>query len=146
VPLADLLPEFDVHELHERRIAAPPERAIELALAAPAAPDAFVCLLFRLRGVPRAATIADLFAELGLEERERTPTSFVGIRGRRVRIGVDLVARADRSGSLLSTETRVRAADRAARIAFRAYWLVVGPFSKLIRRRWLRAVARSAEQ
>jgi hypothetical protein len=27
---------------------------------------------------------------------------------------------------------------------FRAYWLVVGPFSALIRRRWLRAIARSA--
>jgi hypothetical protein len=32
-----------------------------------------------------------------------------------------------------------------ARRLFRAYWLVVGPFSALIRRRWLKAIAHAAE-
>jgi hypothetical protein len=31
-----------------------------------------------------------------------------------------------------------------ARRSFRRYWLVVGPFSALIRRRWLAAIARRA--
>jgi hypothetical protein len=39
VPLEDWLPEYDVHERHERYVDAPPERALELALGAPAAPD-----------------------------------------------------------------------------------------------------------
>jgi hypothetical protein len=43
--------------------------------------------------------------------------------------------------SRLSTETRVLALDGKSRLAFRIYWLVVGPFSALIRRRWLRAIA-----
>jgi hypothetical protein len=44
-------------------------------------------------------------------------------------------------GTLLSTETRVSATNSTARRAFRGYWRVVGPFSGLIRRRWLRAAA-----
>jgi hypothetical protein len=144
MPLEDWLPDYDVRERHERRVAASPDRALELALGARAAPDAFVRLLFRLRGVPDAATIEELAARIGLVERERTPTLWLGVGGRRVRIGLDFVARPDGNGSVLSTETRVRATTRRARVAFRAYWLVVGPFSALIRRRWLRAIARSA--
>jgi len=48
--------------------------------------------------------------------------------------------------TLLATETRVRCADAAARRAFRAYWLVVRPFSGLLRRLMLRAVRREAER
>jgi hypothetical protein len=44
---------------------------------------------------------------------------------------------------VLSTETRVQAVDDAALRAFRRYWRVVGPFSGLIRRRWLRAAQAS---
>ena len=46
----------------------------------------------------------------------------------------------------LSTETRVLALDRRTRVVFRLYWLVVGPFSAVIRRRWLRAIAERAGQ
>ena len=44
----------------------------------------------------------------------------------------------------LTTETRVACADAASRIRFRLYWLVVRPFSGLIRRAMLAAVAREA--
>jgi hypothetical protein len=43
----------------------------------------------------------------------------------------------------LSTETRVVCADAAARRRFRAYWLVIRPWSGLIRILWLRAVRRA---
>jgi len=45
----------------------------------------------------------------------------------------------------LTTETRVRCADDAARRAFRAYWLLVRPFSGLLRLLMLRNVRRVAE-
>jgi len=45
------------------------------------------------------ATIEDLAARLGLLERERTPTLWVGAGGRRVRIAIDFVARPDAGGS-----------------------------------------------
>jgi hypothetical protein len=45
----------------------------------------------------------------------------------------------------LVTETRVRCADAAARRAFRRYWLVVRPFSGLLRLLMLRSIRREAE-
>jgi hypothetical protein len=48
-------------------------------------------------------------------------------------------------GSRLATETRVRVPDPAARRRFRRYWLVVRPFSGLIRILLLRAAKRRAE-
>lgn len=47
---------------------------------------------------------------------------------------------------ILSTETRVFLTDEASRRTFRRYWLVIRPWSGLIRRVWLRAIARRAER
>lgn len=47
--------------------------------------------------------------------------------------------------TLLSTETRVLCADAAARRRFRPYWLLIRPFSGLIRREMLRLTRRDAE-
>jgi len=46
----------------------------------------------------------------------------------------------------LTTETRVLLTDDRSRRAFRRYWLLVRPFSGLIRRQWLAAIARRAGQ
>jgi hypothetical protein len=59
---------------------------------------------------------------------------------------VDFRAEPIPGGSRLTTETRVKAVDDRARRAFRLYWLAVGPFSALIRRRWLAAVMASAKR
>jgi hypothetical protein len=48
-------------------------------------------------------------------------------------------------GSTLSTETRVHLTDAASRRRFRVYWLIVRPFSGLVRRIWLRAIRRRAQ-
>jgi hypothetical protein len=59
-----------------------------------------------------------------------------------VRIACDLRAELlTGGGSLVSTETRILAVDAHAKRWFGRYWLVVRPFSGLIRRRWLRAAA-----
>jgi len=49
-------------------------------------------------------------------------------------------------GGQLTTETRVLLTDEGSRRAFARYWLLIRPFSGLIRRRWLAAVARRASQ
>jgi hypothetical protein len=72
--------------------------------------------------------IGEGFDAMRFRTLERTPTSFVAGRDGRVRIVFDFRARPAAAGSVLSTETRVAAADRRARLAFRLYWLVVGPF------------------
>jgi hypothetical protein len=46
-------------------------------------------------------------------------------------------------GTLLSTETRISCGDEASRRKFRAYWLLVRPFSGLIRRIMLRNVRKA---
>ena len=46
----------------------------------------------------------------------------------------------------LATETRVFCSDGASLRAFRCYWIVVRPFSGMIRRFMLRAVKRAAER
>ncbi len=48
--------------------------------------------------------------------------------------------------SQLSTETRVQTFGRAAAVKFRLYWVIVGPFSGLMRTAMLREVKRIAEQ
>jgi hypothetical protein len=48
-------------------------------------------------------------------------------------------------GSIVSTETRVAAAGPARR-TFAAYWRVIYPGSSLLRRTWLRAIARRANR
>jgi hypothetical protein len=48
-------------------------------------------------------------------------------------------------GTLLSTETRIQCFGDAARRAFKLYWLLVGPFSGLIRKEMLRMVKQHAE-
>ncbi len=49
------------------------------------------------------------------------------------------------SDSVLSTETRVLLTDAGSRRAFGAYWLVIRPFSGLIRRTWLQAATRRTD-
>ena len=143
--LDDWLPRYGQREYHQRRVGCPPEEALAAALDAPAEPDRIVAALFRLRGLDgRGRSLEQLFSPPWAEVLERTPTSFVARIAEgpaAVRIVFDLRVRPAESGSLLSTETRVAGGG----LAFRAYWLVVRPFSGLIRRRWLIAAAKRAE-
>lgn len=142
--LDDWLPRYEQREYHERRIGRPPAAALAAALSVPAEPDRIVAALFRLRGLnARDKSVEQLFSPPWAEVLVRAPTEFVaqikeGPAG--VRIVFDLRARVAEGGSILSTETRVAGGG----LVFRAYWLVVRPFSGLIRRRWLIAAAKRA--
>jgi hypothetical protein len=173
VPLIDdWLPEFDVAEQHDVAVPLEPERALELALGLPAAPDRVVRALISARGMAaRGETIERFFAAHRFVVLDRTPTEWVAgavgavwrPRGGLVRLddaeawrgatvpgtikgAVDFRAEPIPGGSRLTTETRVKAIDDRARRAFRVYWLAIGPFSALIRRRWLAAAIASAKR
>jgi hypothetical protein len=49
-------------------------------------------------------------------------------------------------GTELSTETRIACVDRRSRNLFRWYWMVIGPFSGLIRRQALRLIRQTPKQ
>jgi hypothetical protein len=156
--LDDWLPRFDVRDYHERAVEGDPAQAFAAFLETPAGCDRLTRALFSLRGLRGGnEPLGRVFAGLGFDVLERTDTSLVvGTTGRpwrprgslgsfgedrpgTVRLAADLRARP----GFLSTETRVQALDADARRAFRRYWLVVGPFSALIRRRWLLAASRA---
>jgi hypothetical protein len=160
-----VLPEFDHNEVHAIELDADPERAVASFLDTPAAPGLVVRMLFRLPGVRTRPTIEALLTGIGFSLLSRTPTEVVvggagrpwtargGIQASRTRARARYGSpstfarrRSKRGRCVLSTETRVQGVDDAARGAFRRYWRVVGPFSGLIRRRWLRAARAIAQQ
>jgi hypothetical protein len=168
----DWLPRFDVHERHELELPVPPERALELMLSTPAASDWIVRLLIGARGMAaRQEPLERFFLAHRFVVLSRSPTELVAgavgavwrprgglvqldgadawrnadVRGT-IKAAIDFRAEPTVTGSRLSTETRVLASDASARRAFRLYWLVVGPFSALIRRRWLAAAMESAKR
>ena len=154
----DVLPQYDEHEVHSIALALPPAAAIAAALAAPVDADPLIRALFRLRGVRTSGTIGDTLRRLGLGELAHAEGEIVfGGSGTPWRLGthiqpfdhaaagqVRVVTDFRADGRTLTTETRVAAVDDAARRAFTRYWRVVGPFSGLIRQRWLRAIANTA--
>ena len=79
--------------------------------------------------------------------RPRTPDEFLAYdRADVCKVVIDFrIVEIGSGRCAVSTETRVHVEDPAARRAFRRYWLVIRPFSGLIRMLFLRAVRRRAE-
>jgi hypothetical protein len=158
------LPYFDVRERHEVVVALPPDQALRLALAIPVAPDPLLRLLFRLRGLRPDGSIEEFMVANKFIPLERTSTSYVAglfvgrsrhpitdaaswraaAGPRSIKAALDFRAETTPSGTRLITETRVGITGLLPLILFRSYWLIIGPFSRLIRRRWLRAVVARA--
>jgi hypothetical protein len=143
------LPRYDVREYHETRVAATSEDALAAALRLRAANDAIVAALFKLRRIPGGdLPLRDFVGQLGftrVAETERSLTAIWEVAGVRIAFGLWSEPRGDHEARL-ATETRVLALSRGARVRFGLYWLLVGPFSALIRRRWLAAAKRMAER
>ena len=160
------MPAFDIRHRYQVDLPLPIEGALPYVLAMPAAPDRFVRFLFRIRGLAAEGSIEQFFQANGFTVLEHTATTYVvglvartgGIRmtgaevwrtasvsmPRSIRVAADFRTEPAPRGSRLITETRVAASHPRALLAFRLYWLVVAPFSRLIRRRWLRAAAQRA--
>ena len=144
-------------ERHETALRAPPEQALAAVREVTLAEMPVVRALFRLRGLPSArASVYEQLLAAGFRELETGPPRLLlEAHGRPWKLGervldapapdaarmtLEFVA----DGERLVTETRVEIQDERARRAFRRYWLVVRPFSGVVRRLWLRAAARRA--
>ena len=125
----------DFGERHSIRIDAPAERVLAAVREVDPVEIPVVRVLFRLRGLkglPEFDTLSETPTEIVYALHRPPP----GLR-------ILLAFRLD--GRTLTTETTVFAADAASRRRFRPYWLVIRPFSGLVRRLWLRAIKRRAE-
>ncbi len=173
VLLDEVLPEFDFGSRHSRRVRATPQRvaaAVEGFRLSGAA-----SLLMRLRGlhIPsgslRDALVGSGFAVLaerpGVEIVAGTNGRFWALREQAnmeapldlgafrafdrpgwAQAAISLRIRPLEDGSTeLSTETRVRCVDDAARRRFAVYWSFIKVFSGWLRRDFLRGIVRIAE-
>jgi hypothetical protein len=171
--LDEVLPEFDFRSRHARHVAAPQEwvaQAIEIVRLGRAA-----SLLFALRGLRLPSTsLRDVLGRCGftvlaerpgLELVAGTTGRFWALRDRRtIEAPLDLesfrafhrpgwargaialrVEPLEDGSTRLTTETRVRCVDDAARRRFAAYWVIIKPFGGWLRRDLLRRIARIAE-
>jgi hypothetical protein len=171
--LDEVLSEYDFGSRHERRIAAPPERVARAVEDFRVGGRA--SLLLRIRGIHLPpGPIGEVLRRSGFTVLAERPGHelVAGTNGRfwavdelaHMEAPLDLAAfRAfDRPGSAqgaisvrleplddgstaLSTETRVRCVDAAARRRFSAYWLLIKVFGGWLRRDFLRSIARAAE-
>ena len=165
-----LLPHSDFHEYHATSIRAAPDRIYDVIRRGELPTHPVVRALLALRGLRRPAKTfsLDLLVRQGFCIIAEDPPSEIvlGIEGPFWKPGCKLrpvdaesfrtpvpagIARAawnfaieprGDGTALVSTETRVMCADWR----FRAYWLVVRPFSGLIRRLMLRAIRQEAER
>ena len=161
-----VLPEWHFRERHVRQVDAPPERVLAAVRDVTLDEMGVFRVLARLRGirVPADRPFLELALAAGWRVLGEVPDRelVLGTIGQPWRWrGGDSPAADFRSfdrpgyaklaidwrleGSVLSTETRVFLTDEPSRRAFRRYWLVIRPFSGLIRRVWLRAIARRAQ-
>lgn len=162
--LERLLPRYHFAERHTIEVRASPVRALAAAREVTLDETPLVRLLFRLRGLPTPhgsifeAMRAIEFDLLWADDSE-VVLGGIGqpwrVRGS-VRREADFGSFAEpgfakmafnfaAEGRTISTETRVLLTDEASRRRFRRYWLLIRPFSGLIRRSWLRAAKRRAE-
>lgn len=164
MPIADALPVYHHSERHSIRVAASPERTLAAAREVTLGELPFVRLLARLRGLgPGHGPLWEALLGAGFQpfgddtlvlvgrpwragyERRHVEDFIVFAEPGWAKMAIDLRAVPDGDGARLETETRVFLTDRPARRRFAAYWLVIRPFSGLIRRLWLRAAKRRAE-
>jgi hypothetical protein len=171
-PLDDFLPAYEFSERHSLAIEAPPERIDEALRTVSIADIPVARALWWLRRLGRPygdaskPFVGGELPGIPLDDVEGEGV-VLGLTGQfwRLRGGHDperpttaegflAYARPDACKAVidfrighnrLSTETRVHVADAVARRKFRRYWLVIRPFSGLIRILLLRAARRRAE-
>ena len=165
------LPAYQFREYHARRVRCQPEIAMAALRACNLGESVLVRALFRLRGLPTGTiTLAGMedigFRVLGWQAEQEVvigligrfwtfsggihpfePDGFKGFdRPVYAKVATNFRALADSPGlTRLSTETRVWCPNAFIRRRFRLYWLLIRPFSGMVRIEWLRLVKKLAE-
>jgi hypothetical protein len=166
----DALPRWHHRERHRVQLRAGPDRVLTAFEALTWREVPLFRVLMAIRSAGRTSRtgdrpVLDDFTGIGFAEVARTGTELVyaGIGrpwspsgGMRTVTSLDSFRAFDEPGWAkmavdfrvdngdFTTETRVLLTDRAAQRSFGAYWLVIRPFSGLIRRSWLHAAVRRA--
>ncbi len=162
--LEQLVPEPQFRERHHSYVAASPEQVYQALENVDFARSATIRILFEIRGLGRRLRQGGRPLHIRWEDMVRIGfirlaeqpgkelvigavagpqrvTDAAGFRGLAgpgwVKIAMNWTVEPAGAGTLVATETRIRATDPARRRRFRAYWMIIRPFSGLIRRRML---------
>jgi hypothetical protein len=175
MPLSDFLPTYDFSERHQTVVAAAREVVRRATDEWRPAQSLLWRVLFRVRGLGRPdgtlrqwaeaagfLCLADtedeiVYSQAGrfwsLNERAalvspRTPEELLALDDPRAAVAaMSMRLEALAPGrTRLATETRIRALGPQARGRFRRYWLLIRPFSGLLRRSMLAGIKKRAEQ
>ena len=163
------MPRYDFHERHSTLVHATPERTYDTILTADLGGHPIVKLLMAMRGMGvRRRSILSFSKGFAVAAQEPPSEIVIGIEGPFWKLiypprGVDaegfktpgppetargafnfFVQRED-GAVRVTTETRVLCAE-GTRWKFGMYWMVIRPFSGLIRRLWLRRIRKEAER
>lgn len=165
------LPVFHFSEKHSITISSDPERISAVMEKYDLGQSRLIRLLFWLRGMPATNVSIKSLTRGGFIEldRVRDEEIVIGLIGQFWKSNGNLqrfeplqfsdfnrakflkavwnfhIDRVDEGISILSTETRVYCTDEFSRKRFRFYWLIVKPFSGLIRKEILRNIKKLAE-
>lgn len=165
------LPTYDINARYQIEINAPLERVYEAARHLDMSDSWMVRWLYRLRGLPKRALTLDGMVKWGFVLLADQPSQEIvfGLVGRYwarsgqihpvtadTFVDFDQPGYAKTVGNIglvpqedglvrVTTETRVYCPDQASRRSFRLYWALIGPFSGLIRKEWLRLIKQKAE-
>ena len=157
--LDEFVPVWQFHEVHTMRIDAPPER-VYAAIKQVRANEIrlFRTLTWIRRGgreLPQGILnpgeekpLLDVATSTGFYYLANDAPREVVVQtkiGPRILATMNFMVQPDGAGSIVTTETRIFASAPHARRRFAAYWRAIYPGSALIRRMWLRAIARRAE-
>lgn len=172
VPLEHLAPNYDVRESHVVTVKAGADLSYQAVLGVDLVRSRVIRILFRVRGLPMKGplTLRDM-TRLGFVVLDEDPGTEIvlGLIGRfwlargglrrveasdfvefsepgYIKAAMNfLVESAGPNRSTVATETRVVATDSDSLRTFRRYWVIVAPFSGLIRRRVLSLIRKQAE-
>lgn len=167
------LPRYDTRAVYRIEVHAPIDRVYAAARLLDMRRSWITRALFRLRGLPRIALNLDgmlrwgfvlladeppreiVFGLIGcfwtlsprIQPVSASSFSAFGQPGFAKVVGnLALLPDPNQEGAVrVTTETRILGLDAGSRRAFRLYWTLVGPFSGLIRKEWLRLIKNAAE-
>ncbi|MGH2569217.1 MAG: hypothetical protein ACRDGA_12845 [Bacteroidota bacterium] len=166
------LPTYDFHEIHSLEINAPAEKIYEALWTLDLSRSLTTRLLFVLRGMPSSCLTLQGLIDIGFRilAEHRPQELVIGVIGKFwtfygglvqfepstfAQFHVPAYAKAawnfslseiQHRTTLVTTQTRIVCTDERSRQYFRYYWLIVRPFSGLIRKEILHTLKREAER
>jgi hypothetical protein len=167
----DYLPSFDFNEKHDILIASRPEKVYRTAGSVKFGRSLIIKCLLRMRGMPPDNfSLSEIeqsdFKKLAEKPNEELVLGLIGrpwtltgelqkIKSPGAFLSFDtpgfmkavwnFSVKGEGAGSRLTTETRVMCLDAASRKRFGYYWMLIRPFSGLIRMEMLRLIKQQSE-